>query len=385
MGIMLLRSRLDECAFGGAGACDTCYFHCMRDKGARARENFGQISIALIVILVAVALWKISRSATTLASAGFSLESEQAWSFLIFCLGVAGLTMSLVQVCRMLYPFRGYFHRKALERWLSPTRYFSFDEMTRVAKEIDEAKNETADERAKREERAAYLKAKLKTESDWKKLLETLGLKEASIGEALREFEQRRGTEFEEIDEMAFYPASMDLYDLPIEQLSGQLNLALEAGLDEPMRFRNLIVLMAGKEGATDLLNAVQPLKKTAAVGQVATTLGQPKAETEDSEKALVQAQSRAAITRIVQLRIDSFQISAGGRWRHRLRLVVLAVSFFLSFIVLFNSASDALIVKLASTPIQTAYSLVVGAIGGYLAMFLRDLTVIVENKRRRV
>jgi hypothetical protein len=91
-----------------------------------------------------------------------------------------------------------------------------------------------------------------------------------------------------------------------------------------------------------------------------------------------------------VQLRIDSFQITAGGRWRHRLRLVVLAVSFFCSFIVLFNStplgdaASGALLVKLAKVPIQAAYSLVVGAIGGYLAMFLRDLTVIVENKRRR-
>jgi hypothetical protein len=165
------------------------------------------------------------------------------------------------------------------------------------------------------------------------------------------------------------------------------LNLALEAGLDEPKRFRKLIVLMAGKEGAADLLNVVRPLSKTPTN---AIKWTEPKGETGPSVDALAQAQSRAAITRIVQLRIDSFQITTGGRWRHRLRLMVLGVSFLFSFIVLFSSTPlrgatvGVLLVKLANMPVQAAYSLVVGAIGGYLAMFLRDLTVIVENKRRR-
>jgi hypothetical protein len=369
----------------------------MKDKDSRASENFGQIAIALIVLLVGGALWKISRPSTTLASAGFSLESSQAWSFLIFCLGVAGLTMSLVQVCRMLYPFRGYFHREALEKWLTLGSELSIESFAvirmnmevapgggvTVAQQVVGDPNGAAYEAVRRVQYARLL-------TDWESVLKLLGLKEPSVEAALEELELQRGSKSLLKVELDLFPASMDLYDLPIEQLSGQLNLALETGLDDPRRFRNLIVLMVGKEGATDLLSVIQPLSNVPKFGEGQSTGGDDSSETKYSEQALAQAQSRAAITRMVQLRIDSFQIATGGQWRHRLRLVVLAVSFFLSFIVLFNStpvgdaASGGLIVKLAKMPLQSAYSLVVGAIGGYLAMFLRDLTVIVENKRRR-
>ncbi len=368
----------------------------MRERGPTFGENFASIAIYLIAMLIGAALWKISRPATTLASAGFSLESSQAWSFLIFCLGVAGLTMALVQVCRMLYPFRGDFHREALEDWLSLGKELSPESAaavllnmkveasgvgvtgaTQTVWEMGGAANEAV--------RPNVQYVKLLT--DWENVLEELGLKEPSVENALKELELHRGSGSRTRAEMDVYQSSMVLYDLPIEQLSGQLNLALEAGLDEPKRFRNFIVLMAGKEGATDLLNVVRPLSQTA---EESGNQSSSKDGAEYSGRALAQAQSRAAITRIGQLRIDSFQITTGGRWRHRLRLVVLAVSFLCSLIVLVNStatgdsASVAFAVRLVKLPIQLAYSVVVGAIAGYLAMFLRDLTVIVENKRRR-
>ena len=335
----------------------------MRDRGYSAAGILRSILICLLVLVAGFALWKISRPTATLASAGFSLESSQAWSFLIFCLGVAGLTMAFVQVCRMLYPFRGDFHRGALERWLSLAADM-------LADDLDEPEETEHDQLL----------------SDWKRVLKELELQYPKVQDALKEFEQRRGVASRIGTEANTFLSSMALYDLPVEQLSGQLSLALEAGLDEPKSFKNLIVLMAGIEGATDLLKAIRPLAKPTKNGEERN--GKERGDRQDdakySEDALAQAQGRGAITRIVQLRIDAFQISAGGRWRFRLRLVVLAVSFVCSFIILFNSTAGSLAVRVLKAPIQLMYSVVVGAIAGYLAMFLRDLIAIVENKRRR-
>ncbi len=337
----------------------------MNDRRFSAWANLQSISTSLLAILVGFALWNISRPTATLASAGFRLESSQAWSFLIFCLGVAVLTMAFVQICRMLYPFRGDFHRDALERWLSLTADMFPDD-------LDETEETEYDPLL----------------SDWKSVLKELELQYPKVEDALTEFEQRRGAASRMSAEANTFLSSMVLYDLPIEQLSGQLSLALEAGLDEPKRFKNLIVLTAGIEGATDLWKAIGPLAKPARNGEEQGENSEERGDRGDeakySEEALSQAQGRAAITRIVQLRMDAFQISTGGRWRYRLRLVVLAVSFVCSFIILFNSTADALAVRILKVPIQAAYSVVVGAIAGYLAMFLRDLIAIVENKRRR-
>jgi len=360
----------------------------MADKGSSGNGGLQWLAMILRVLLVGGALWMISRPQTTLAYAGFNFESSQAWSFLIFCLGVAGLTMAFVQICRMLYPFRGHFHRDALKQWLS----LSGDVLNMDIEMIRSlSKRESGHEypggadydMAKEKEKTQDAKLLL----DWFNVLKELGLDHPSVQDALKEFEQRRGVASGTISQSNPFSSFMALYDLPIEQLSGQLSLALEAGLDEPKRFRNLIVLMAGREGATDLLRVVRPLPKPAKNDE---EQGESEDETNYREEALAQAQSRATITRIGQLRIDAFQISAGGQWKYFLRLAVLAVSFVCSFIVLFNStqtgssAAGAFVTRLSKLPIQIAYSIVVGAIAGYLAMFLRDLVAIVEDRRRR-
>ena len=174
----------------------------MSEKGSNAGENFASIAIYLIAMLIAVALWKISRPATTLASAGFSLESSQAWSFLIFCLGVAGLTMALVQVCRMLYPFRGDFHRESLEDWLSLGKELSPEASAVIRLNMHEESSGVGVTVAQQVvlgaggvayeavgQNVPY--AKLLT--DWESVLKELGLKEPSVRDALRELELQRG------------------------------------------------------------------------------------------------------------------------------------------------------------------------------------------------
>ena len=250
----------------------------------------------------------------------------------------------------------------------------------------------------------------------WDEVKRRLGIESPNVDLALIEFQERRKEDAGEPNHAA--RPDLALYDLSIEQLCGQINLAFEAALEHPDRMPHFLMLLASREGAIDLDRLLGI--ETASQATVPSSPGMREQKQEQME-----AQSRSALTRLGQFRIDAFQIAAGGQWRQRLRTAVVVVSIGFSVAFCYSSAqqheraeqerqsenraSEEVAQSSAFSPHPTSpypgesggtkrtrgdvakertgfvgYSLVVGLIGAYLAMLLRDLTAIVENKRRQ-
>jgi hypothetical protein len=161
------------------------------------------------------------------------------------------------------------------------------------------------------------------------------------------------------------------MYDLPIEQLCGQLTVTYEGAMDNPSRFPNLLVFLTGQMGAEDLMTVVRAGRERFEVPPGASP-----------EKAVEEAQARARLIRMSQLRIDAFQIGSGGRWRRWLRAVVVGLSVVGSWGIIASSIPEK---ATEGTRLgYVIYSVLVGLISGYLAMFIRDMTAIVELRRRQ-
>jgi len=307
-----------------------------------------------ILWLVLVAFIAVS---VRLSPPSFEFASKDAWSFLSLCFGTGGMTMAAVQIWRTLLPVRGCFQKGELLKWLQISAPSGLPSPA------------------------------------WNDLLEMLKLPDVSAYEALREFEGRARrksntpapTERDEGWSALFHV--QQIYDLPIEQLCGQLTVALDSAVDQPERFPHFLLSVIGPDGGEDLTSAVGSARRLREAG-----------DSFDDKAARAATQAHAALTRMGQTRIEAFQIDAGGRWRRRLRFVVLAVSLACSWLIVAGSLAQAKqpgvgsVSHLFQSVLRPGwdrigyllYSVLVGFIAAYLAMLLRDLTAIVEVKRRQ-
>jgi hypothetical protein len=225
-------------------------------------------SAAFLALAVGyVALQTGSLLKASLVAPDFAEASRRAWSFLVFCIGVAGLTTAFVQIVRTLIPIRGYFHRYHLIKWLD-NGASSFDDDLSSERPLSML---AIDE------------------------FERLGNPSANAAWGRRPFRER--------------------YDLPLEQLTGQLSLALEAALDSPDEFAHLLRCVFGPR-SREQLNILEMGRRT---------------KDATADMLLTQAEARSALTRLAQLRIDAFQIMVGGLWRRYLRIAVVCVSLTVS------------------------------------------------------
>jgi hypothetical protein len=303
-----------------------------------------------MLVVVAALMWllwtlldAVMRASILVAPPSFSLASNHASSFLLLCFGVGVLTMAFVQVTRTLIPLRGFFHRSEIKEWLT-----SDLPLGAVA--------------------GLSLGA-------FGEIRGALQLDRLSVDDAMAEFERRTGVprvdrvnRFGRLLQAVWAPL---MYDLPIEQLCGQLTVTYEGAMDNPSAFPNLLVCVTGPTGLEDLLTVIRAGRERLAVPPGTS-----------SEKAMEEAQARARLIRMSQLRIDAFQIGSGGRWRRWLRAVVVGLSVVGSWGIIASSIPEK---ATEGTRLgYVIYSVLVGLISGYLAMFIRDMTAIVELRRRQ-
>jgi hypothetical protein len=224
--------------------------------------------------------------------------------------------MAAVQMWRTMVPVRGDFFENSLTNWLE----------------------------------RAIPDAPLSPE--WLSALKKLGVEKVSAREALLEFERVTGRR---------------VYDLPIEQLCGQLTVAFESAFDQPEQFPCFLLLVVGPGADKELARLTEFMPQVSG----------------PSESAMGYSQARSALTRLGQMRIDGFQISAGGAWRRHLRLVVLWLSMTFSWAITAGSLGAQKLDFTIGVKFLF-YSLLIGFIGAYIAMLLRDVAAIVELKRRQ-
>ena len=241
---------------------------------------------------LAVAIWAMVRAAKQvrmeLIPPTLMVTPGRAGAYALLCIAVGAFTMALVQIWRTLIPVRGFFQRAALLRFLN--------------KGLQDASFQGV---------PPLLWAHRHPIPD-----------EVSQARALEEFELRGGRSAREGTRRGFWSVmSPMLYDLPIEQLCGQLNLAFDAALGAPSRFPNLLLGVLGREG-------IDPL---AVVMQDSADVTYEDEKQRDI-RLLHQAEARALLSRMGQQRIDAFQIDAGGAWRRLLRVCVVGMSLAFSW-----------------------------------------------------
>lgn len=151
-------------------------------------------------------------------------------------------------------------------------------------------------------------------------------------------------------------------YDLPIEQLCGQMNAAVQTVLDFPEKHQDLLRCLAAKADSEDIdLLLTQPQ---------AAKAGQPKSQ------ELVNARTR--VIHQVQRAIDGFQIAASYRWKWSLQVAAIVLSFCLIIIGFWKLLPNYDINLGDSWP----FVIVAALLGGVLAPVARDLIAAIQKLR---
>jgi hypothetical protein len=159
------------------------------------------------------------------------------------------------------------------------------------------------------------------------------------------------------------------LYDLPIEQLCGQINAAATLVLDFPRRHRDLLLCLSCRADPQDVKRCLDAAEQTQADLQVLQR------EQPAAFQDLVNARTRVMTQ--VQRSIDALQIAAGFKWKLYMQMGSFATSYLLTIIAVSYApnATSSIGNALAAIPI--------GIVGGFLAPVARDLVAMLSPLRR--
>lgn len=159
------------------------------------------------------------------------------------------------------------------------------------------------------------------------------------------------------------------LYDLPIEQVAGQMNAAAQLVLDFPWDHEHLFRCLAAQANPDDIRTLLQ--SRPPARG--------PRREWSAEERsALIDARNR--VTHQVQRSLDGLQISAGFRWKLYLQVASIVVSGLLVWAGLMLFVTEPIDVFVRHLPLYVATAIV----GGFVAPVARDLVAALEGLRKK-
>lgn len=148
-------------------------------------------------------------------------------------------------------------------------------------------------------------------------------------------------------------------YDLPIEQLCGQMNAALQVVFDYPHEHKDLLHCLAAHSSPDDIRLLITPRSS---------------ADVKTKEQNQIDARTR--VMHQVQRALDGFQIAVGYRWKLYLQIAAFSLSYLLTVIGLsLHSGINAV-------PNNIMVIVVTGIISGFLAPIARDLVASLQKLR---
>jgi len=154
-------------------------------------------------------------------------------------------------------------------------------------------------------------------------------------------------------------------YDLPIQNICGQIGAVAEAVLVE---CTSRIIY------GTDWMQMVAFLRRLAGpASQTDLDALEQNGLPPDEELSM----RRARLGSHIQRNIDNLQITTGTSWRRRLRILAFGLSFLLSASLLLSQGPGWQVFSLFGA------SAIAGLIAGYLASVFRDIVAVVEGLRR--
>lgn len=174
------------------------------------------------------------------------------------------------------------------------------------------------------------------------------------------ELEAALGTTSLQTKDLGMYQQTRNLryfFDLPLEQLTGQISAAAELALSKPYDYQNLLKGLLHPQGTEQL--------------GIVIDAGVP----EPGEESALVIEARNHVGLLLQRAIDSMQIVIGHRWRWLLRALALCISFPIAVIGTQYAGIDGLdraVVTILST-----------LLGGFFAWVARDVIAVIERLRR--
>jgi hypothetical protein len=262
--------------------------------------------------------------------------SSYAYPFLKAMAAVGVLSMAVLQTLKDMFPLRNWFQQFFVQRWLQRKSQEASQRwkewMSREGSPWFDAESQRTDPPAARS---------LVAGPNWR-VAETDLFKLATDG-----------------DRDA-------LYDLPIEQLCGQLNSAAQMVLDRPREHADLMLTLASVADPADVARVMFPPKEAKAA--------RPLNEGEGQRRHDSYIDARTRVTHQVQRAIDALQIRVGFRWKFAMQLASIALSG------LFAGLGMWMFWKGSQLFLS---SFVVAVLGGFLAPVARDLVATLQQLKK--
>src|SRR5262245_58006991 len=273
-------------------------------------------------------------------------------ALLIQSAAIGVIVMASIQAVRAIIPVRSKFHRVRVSAWLGRSK-----DKLKVPADFKERMQ-------KHIESDAWLKAYIKPDTTEEDILHTL-----------LQLTTAEGGDRPEV--------SQAFFDLPLEQLCGQISAGAERAIVDPMANGPILLRLANAAGEEDVLNFFKAhheleLKNPGDGSEPSNSSPSSNmpsvGEERKDERSEAFMRARASVEERVRRSIDCLQIESGFDWRRRLRALAVTLAAALGL-------TTALIGKqfLASVPAAIAS----GVVGGFFAMLARDLAAIVERLRR--
>jgi len=147
-------------------------------------------------------------------------------------------------------------------------------------------------------------------------------------------------------------------YDLPVEQMCGQISAASQLVLEYPRRHEPLFRLLAAQARKEDVDALLSP----------------PPAETDPTVSDYRDARNR--VTHHIQRSIDALQIALTFRWKFYLQLLSFGTSFLIAALGIFMISDESAMAKIITAGI-------VGVVAGFVAPIARDLVAALQQLRK--
>jgi hypothetical protein len=157
------------------------------------------------------------------------------------------------------------------------------------------------------------------------------------------------------------------LFNLPVEQLCGQINAALQAALENPEAHKSLIRIFASTAKPEDLMIFFGPRPSLVINEQ------QSEAQRQVIERY---AEARNRVAHQAERAVDNLQISIGASWKLLLQSASIILSLYFAALGIGKYWTNA-----SSPSARIRDGIAIGLIAGYLAPVARDIVAKIQRR----
>jgi hypothetical protein len=265
--------------------------------------------------------------------------SAHAYQFLTAIAAVGVLSMAIIQTIKDMLPVRNWFQQYFLETWLQQK---AGDAQKASTEWMTTAKGGLAWFSVERE--------RTDPPADDKYFLESPRVDKAE----------------KDLFRLATDGDDKALYDLPIEQLCGQLNSAAQMVLDSPIDHPDLFRCLASMADTVDVARVMFPAKEAKGA--------RPLNDEEPRKRHDNYVDARTRVTHQIQRAIDALQIRVAFRWKFTLQIASILLSGAIAGIGVW-------IFGKGTHPILSSVGIAI--LGGFLAPVARDLVAALQQLRK--